>query len=292
VPQTILLTGAATQALTTVALTTNVNPTLSGQPVIYTAIVDMIGLGTPTGTVAFAAGGVAFNTQTLAPGSATALATTSALTTGTNSIVAVYSGDPNFTGVTSTMLPQIVEDFSITLTPQPTNQAGSTNQAVIPGKAATFDGALTPLLGPFNFPITLSATGLPPGATVTFSPQTATPGTTATNLTVTVHTAVNQGLLHSKGAFGGGTVAFALLLVPFTRRLQWRGRQRMVFRPIKLAVALLACAAALGSITGCGTNTGFFAQPQKNYTIMVTGTAVGSNGYALQHTVNVTLSVQ
>lgn len=60
---------------------------------------------------------------------------------------------------------------------------------------------------------------------------------------------------------------------------------------LKLTVALLACA-IFGSITGCGTGTGFFAQPQQNYTVRVTGTAAGSNGYALQHTVNVTLSVQ
>jgi hypothetical protein len=234
----------------------------------------------------------AFNTQTLAPGSATAQAATSALATGTDSITAVYSGDANFTGSTSTALPQLVEDFSITLTPEPTNPTGSADQIVIPGKAVTFDFALTPLLGPFNFPIVLSATGLPPGATITFTPQTVPPGTTGTDLTLTVQTAINQGLLHHKGAFGGGTVAFALLLVPFTRRLQWRARQRKMVRPMKLAVALLACAAALGSITGCGTDTGFFAQPQQNYTIMVTGTAAGSNGYVLQHTVNVRLSVQ
>jgi hypothetical protein len=292
VPQTILLTGIATRAPTGVALTTNVNPALAGQPVTYAAVVAMVGRGTPTGTVAFDTGGVAFNNQTLALGIVPAPATTSALTTGTDSIVAVYSGDPNFTGSTSTTLTQVVEDFSISLTPQPTNAGGSTDQAVIPGKAATFDGTLTPLLGSFNFPITLSATGLPPGATVTFSQQTITPGSTAANLTMTVQTAVNQGLLRPQGVFSGGAVAFALLLVPFTRRWHRRARHRNMLRSLNLTVALLACAAILGSITGCGIDTGGFAQPQHNYTIMVTGTAAGSNGYALQHTVNVTLLVQ
>jgi sugar lactone lactonase YvrE len=292
VRQTVLLTGTATQAPTTVTLTTNVNPALAGQPVTYAAIVNTIGRGTPTGTVAFDAGGVAFNTQTLAPGSVPAPPTISVLTTGMDSIVAIYSGDPKFTGSTSTTLAQVVEDFSITLTPQPTNPAGSTGQTVIPGNAATFDATLTPLLGPFNFPITLSATGLPPGATVTFSPQTATPGTTATNLTMTVHTAVNQGLNHRKETFGGGTVAIALLLLPFTRRLPWCMRKRNMLRPMKLTVALLACTATLASITGCGTGTGNLPQPQQDYTIMITATAPGSGGYALQHTANVTLSVQ
>ncbi|MGD0648786.1 MAG: Ig-like domain repeat protein [Acidobacteriaceae bacterium] len=292
VPQTILLTGTATQVPTTVALTTNVNPALAGQPVTYTAVVDMIGVGTPTGTVAFDAGGLAFNTQTLALGSVPAPADTSLLTTGTDSIVVIYSGDRKFSGSTSTTLAQVVEDFSITLTPQPTNPAGATGQTVIPGSAASFDATLTPLLGPFNFPITLSATGLPPGATVTFSPETATPGAAASFLTMTIQTAVNQGLNDHKENLGGGTFAIALLLVPFTRRLHWRTQQSKMFRSMNLTVALLACAATLGSITGCGSGTGTSSQPQQNYTILVTATAAGSTGYVLQHSVNVTLLAQ
>ena len=290
VPQRILLSGTAIQAPTTVALTSNINPVLAGQPVTYTAVVDTIGLGTPTGTVAFDAGGVSFNTQTLAPGSATVLATTSALATGTNSITAVYSGDANFTGSTSAVLPQLVEDFSITLTPQP---AGSTTQTVVPGKAVTFDVALAPLLGPFNFPIVLSATGLPPGATATFSPQTVTPGITPSNSTMTIQTMVNQGSLHRGRSMSGGATAFALLLLlPFTRKLRQRATKLKRLHRTTLALTLLLCAAALGSITGCGTDTGFFAQPQQNYTITVTGTAAGSNGYALQHSTTIKLTVQ
>ena len=292
VPQSILLTSSATQATTTLALTSSVNPALAGQPILYTAVVTPIGLGTPTGTVAFDLTGTPFATQPLPPGSATATATTPALPTGTDTITAVYSGDPNFTGSTSAALPQLVEDFSITLTPQPNNPAGSTDQTVIPGKAIPFDVALTPLLGPFNFPIVLSATGLPPGATVTFSPQTVTPGTTTSSSTITIQTAVNQGSLHRGLPIGGGAMAFALLLLPFTRKLRQRAAKLKRLHQTTLALTLLLCAAALGSITGCGTDTGFFAQPQQNYTITVTGTATGSNGYALQHSTTIKLTVQ
>jgi hypothetical protein len=175
-------------------------------------------------------------------------------------------------------LSQLVEDFSITLTPQPGNPAGSTNQTVIPGKAVTFDFALASLLGPFNFPIILSASGLPPEATVTFTPQTTTPGANPTNFIMTIQTAVNQGSLHRGHPIGGGAIAFALLLLPFTRRLRQRARKVKTLHQMTLAVTLLLCAAALGSITGCGTDTGFFTQPQQNYNITVTGTAAGSNG--------------
>jgi hypothetical protein len=153
------------------------------------------------------------------------------------------------------VLPQLVEDFSITLTPQPNNPAGSINQTVVPGKAVTFDFALTPLLGPFNFPIVLSAAGLPPEATATFAQQTTTPSTDPTSFTMTVQTAVNQGFLHHEHSMGGVAIDFALLLLPFTRKL----RQRARLHQTTLAITLLLCVAALGSITGCGTDTGFFA---------------------------------
>jgi sugar lactone lactonase YvrE len=292
VPKSILLTSSATQATTTLALTSSVNPALAGQPILYTAVVTPIGLGTPTGTVTFDVSGTPFTTQTLAPGSATAQATTPALPTGTDTITAVYSGDSNFIGSTSAALPQLVEDFSITLTPQPNNPPGSANQTVIPGKAVTFDVALAPLLGPFNFPIVLSASGLPSGATATFSPQTVTPGANPSNATMTIQTVVNQGSLHRGRSIGSGAMAFALLLLPFTRKLRQRATKLKRLHQTTLAVTLLLCAAALGSITGCGTDTGFFAQPQQNYTITVTGTAAGSNGYALQHSTAIKLTVQ
>jgi Bacterial Ig-like domain (group 3) len=290
VPQSILLTGSGTQAPTTITLIASVNPALAGQPVIYTAIVGTNGLGTPTGTVAFDASGVAFATQALAPASATTLATAPSLPTGTANITVVYSGDSNFTSSTSTTLPQVIEDFSIM--PVPNNSASSTSQTVVPGKAATFSFTLTPLLGPFNFPVVLTAAGLPPGATVTFSPQTATPGASPASFTMTVQTALAQGFLHHGHTWGSGSMVFAFLLLPFTYKLRRYTGQGKILRRMTLAVTLLLCLAGLGSITGCGADTGFFAESQQNYIIAVTGTATGSNGYALQHSTSVTLSVQ
>ena len=207
VPQSILLTGTATVSPTTITLTSNVNPALAGQPITYTAVVVPLGLGTPTGTIAFAAAGTPFSTQTLPPGGVTAIAANVSIATGTDNITAVYSGNSSFTGSTSPAIPQLVEDFIITLTPQPNNPAGSTSRTVIPGKAVTFKFALTPLLGPFNFPITLSAAGLPPAAIATFTPQTSTPGTNPTSFTMTIQTAANQGSLQHKRSMGGGAQA-------------------------------------------------------------------------------------
>ena len=291
VAQTILLTSSATQATTTLALTSNVNPAMAGQPILYTAFVSPIGQGTPTGMVAFDVSGASFSTQTLAPGSATATATTPSLSTGTDTITAVYSGGSNFRASTSAVLAQLVEDFSIIRT-QPDNSAGSTNQIVIAGTAVTYDMALAPVLGPFNFPIVLSASGLPPGATITFSPQTVTPGNTPSNSIMTIQTVLNQGSLLQGRPIGEGVMTLALFLLPFTRTQRQRARKLKSIPPATLVVMLLLCAAALGSISGCGAHTNFFGQPQQNYTIRVTGTATGSNGYALQHSTSIKLTVQ
>jgi ABC-type transporter Mla subunit MlaD len=56
-----------------------------------------------------------------------------------------------------------------------------------------------------------------------------------------------------------------------------------------MAVVLLlsAGAAAMAGLSGCVSNTGFFAQSQQSYTVNVTG-ASGT----LSHTSNVTLTVE
>jgi hypothetical protein len=79
--------------------------------------------------------------------------------------------------------------------------------------------------------------------------------------------------------------SLALLLLPFAGRLRKSGKRlgRM------LAIVLLAGAGAatLAGLSGCGSNTGFFAQSQHSYTVTVT---VGSG--SLSHTSTVTLTVE
>jgi len=45
-------------------------------------------------------------------------------------------------------------------------------------------------------------------------------------------------------------------------------------------------------LTGCGSGSGFFGQPQQSYTIKVLGTVTGSGGATLQRSWPVTLTVQ
>jgi hypothetical protein len=260
-------------------LTSNAVTQLAGQPVTFTATVKPAGLGSPSGSVSFYDGssliGVA---QMIAGGSASLTPTT--LAAGKHSITAAYSGDPSFTGSSSAALLQLVEDFNFAFAP---NSGGSTNQTVIPGQAATFAFTVQPTVGAFDFPVTLSATGLPPGATATFTPKVVAPGASAVSFTMTIQTVASTSSVRSTPLFSGGTIAFAFLLLPLT--CLRRGPRQM--RSFLFGIMLCA---GLATITGCGS--GFFAQPQQSYNINVIGAASGSNGATLQRTTTVTLTVQ
>jgi hypothetical protein len=92
----------------------SVNPSVVGQAVIFTALVNPLpqGSGTPTGTVTFKDGTTTLGTGTLKANSngtgSTATFSISTLTAGTHPITAVYAGDANFKTSTSGTLTQTV----------------------------------------------------------------------------------------------------------------------------------------------------------------------------------------
>ena len=287
VQQTILLAGTAVQTATTTTLTTSLNPAFIGTAITFTAVVAPTGTGTPTKTVAFYDGATTLlSTQTLAAGSNTATFTTTALAAGAHSITAVYSGDANYITSTSTPLVETILDFNFTLS---STSPGGSNQTVEPGQAAIFNFSIQPIGGPFTIPVQLSATGLPPGATATFTPNPILLGSTATSFTMTIQTAKPVGAVRRTGYFGGGTIALGLLLLPFSRRFR---RKAGRLRPISLCLGLILSVAAISGLTGCGTGSGFFGETQQTYTITVIGTATGTGSVVLQHTTTVTLTVE
>ncbi len=92
---------------TTTTLSSSADPSSFNQSVTFTATVSPNGSGTPTGTVTFMDGSTALGTGTLSGGLATFA--TSALAIGTHPVTAVYSGDSNFLGSTSSVLTQNVD---------------------------------------------------------------------------------------------------------------------------------------------------------------------------------------
>lgn len=284
-PQTVLLSGIGVQGTTTIRIAADNTSALLNQPVAFTATVVPAGAGMPGGTVTFYDRSTQLGTaQALSNNTASIIV--SNFGAGTHSITAVYSGNASFGGSNSAALAEYIADFDFSLTP---GAAGSGDQTVIPGQPATYALSLQPLAGPFNFPVTLSATGLPPGATIDFSSQTVTVGASAANFTMTIHTAKTVANRERPGSVGGGTLALALLLLPFSSTLRRRAKH---LGPLAMLAVVAGGGFALTLLTGCGQSSGFFGQPQKTYTIQIVGTAQGSNGATLQHVASVKLTVE
>jgi hypothetical protein len=117
------LVQSATAVGTTTSLTSSVNPSLPGKPVLFTATVSpQSGTGTPTGKVTFYNGAMALATVGLSSG--IAKYSTTALPAGSNTITAVYGGDANDDASTSAPVNQLVKATPIvTITPSPNPSA-------------------------------------------------------------------------------------------------------------------------------------------------------------------------
>ena len=99
----------AEKAAASISLSTSLNPATSGQTVTFTAVVSG-SAGVPTGTVAFRDGATAISgcaAVSLASGRASC--STSALSVGTHSITASYSGSTTYNAATSGALAQTVD---------------------------------------------------------------------------------------------------------------------------------------------------------------------------------------
>jgi RHS repeat-associated protein len=216
-------------ATTATVVTANVNPSLFGQSVTFTAAVSVSspGAGTPTGTVQFKKGNAVLGTGTLSNGTTTF--TTSSLTVGNDAIVAVYLGDNNFNGSTSA-----TDNETVNADATSTTVSASANPAVF-GQTVSFTVSVTassPGSGTPTGTVTLSegstnlgsatlssgtatiqASGLAVGAHTLFV-QYAGDGnftsSTSANLTETVQKAgTNTGLtLNPTTAVSGQTVTF------------------------------------------------------------------------------------
>ena len=131
------LTQTVNQAGTAVALVSSQSPSVYGQMVTFTATIGVVapGAGTPSGTVTFQEGSIVLDTETLGD-SGTVNFTTSALAVGPNSIITVYSGDPNFATSSS--------NTSETVNQASTNTSLSANpSSSLFGQSVTFTASIS-----------------------------------------------------------------------------------------------------------------------------------------------------
>jgi Bacterial Ig-like domain (group 3)/MBG domain/Putative Ig domain/NHL repeat len=258
-------TATAGQAVT---LTAMVSATVTGTPVTPTGTVTFFDNGTQLGSVVNLVNGVAtLNVASLPPGQAAM-------------ITAVYSGDGNFLTSTSTNSASVgvaVLDFTFT-------NAGVAAYTAAPGAVAAYNFALAPLnSGGYPGTVSFTVTGLPAGATASFTPssEAANGGAVPVGMTVQTATATAHNDNHGNSTLGQGVV-LALLLLPFGMKRSVR--ERLKGRMLLLVLLLAGTTAAM---SGCASNNGFMLQSPQTYTLIVTATSG-----AVQHSQTVTLIVQ
>jgi Big-like domain-containing protein len=257
------------------ATSTSITPT---QTITLTATVAPAVSGTPTGTVTFFDNGTHLGSPVELTGSAAQLVVPGLLS-GQHSITAVYGGDPNFSASTSAVAATVTvstPDFTL-------NGLSVQSQNVIPGGVASYGFALAPLAGVYPAVVTFSVSGLPPGATASFSPASLSVNAGAQTVTLTVRTTATTAWTIAPSIGSRlATTSLALLLVPLfgASRMRRRGR-----KPGPWLCLLLLAGMATTLLSGCGG--GGFAQSPKSYPLTITATSG-----ALQHTTSITLNEQ
>jgi hypothetical protein len=168
---------------TTTTLASNLNPSVVGQNVTFTATVSSSVSGAQSGTVNFYVDGTT-PVQSSSVSGNTATFSTSSLSAGNHTISGAFvSSNLNFTGSSSTTLTQSVEDFSISASP--------TSRTISHGHSGTYTLTLTPVNG-FTGNISLSCSGAPTNTTCSVSPSQVTlNGTSSAQATVIVTVAKN-----------------------------------------------------------------------------------------------------
>ena len=274
-----------TMKLTATVASSGIETTVIGTT-LASAVAPAIGVVTLNGTVSFYDGSTLLGTVNLSAGVATYSTTT--LAPGvTHALTATYNGNVDFAASSNTASATVTVaplDFTMTL-------SGPTSLNVVPGGAIVYTVKVDPDYGSYAGTVNFTISGLPPGATVTFSPSTIAANGGPQTITVTIQTAAagttTVGLQHapppptSAGRIAPFALAFLLLFGVGSLRRNSRALRHM------LCVGLLLLSgAATTMLNGCGGN-GFFSQAPHTYTILITFTAGG-----IAHTETVTLIVQ
>lgn len=251
---------------TSTTLSVSPSPAVSGQPVTFTAKITPAPTGTPTGTVSFFNGGTTLVGNSVVNNSGTATLTTATLPVGADSITAVYSG--NVGSGTSTSTPMIL---NISNAPTYTISASNTPFILEQGGSVNIQITIPPLGGSYNNVVTLSVSGLPPGAIPMFKPPTAIPASAGAQSVLTLQLPAKAGNFPRQAPkFPSAPLLLGLLFTLFCLACALT----QVPRGLRLAGALAGVAGSALLIFGC--SGGFTEGPSTQlgtYKLTITGTS-------------------
>jgi hypothetical protein len=260
-----------TQATPNIDLTSSAFEAYVSAPVTFTSTVASVFSGaSPTGQISFYDGTTLLGATSLSSGVGTY--TTSSLSVGQHLITVAYAGDTNYTTLTSPQVSELIVSPAFMFT----TASGSTSLATAsPGGTTTYTLNVTPPSGiTFENPISFAVTGLPTGATATFSPATVAAGAGSTNVTLTVAIPSTASAANRENPFSALPVAIGLILLPVAGLRRFRKQTGIT--TIVLIVAGVALAAALTGCGGGGSSSGGGggggSTPQ-SYSLTVTATS-------------------
>jgi hypothetical protein len=205
----------------------------------------------------------------------TAVATgVSVLGRGTHNVLASYPGDTIRAASKSSSVPLTAPTFTV--------KAPQTPVTVTPGGSAKFALTVAPAGGTFSGVVTMTASGLPPGATASFVPATVIPGSTGQSTVMTIQTSIQTSNLTAMP-----NSQFLLASISLAAGMSLMGRRRkLVRKQLSLLFAFAMLAGGTLMMTGCQGLTTAKAQSQ-SYGITVSG-ASGS----VRSSTTVTIVVQ
>ena len=268
-----------------VTLSSSLNPAPLGGAVTFTAsISSSLSVVEATDTVTFFDGQTQLGAVPVGPG-LTATYSTSSLPVGSHSITAVYSGNRQILGSTSSALTEsisyFVGDFSIQATPS--------TATVTSGQSATIQLAISPS-GGFNAPLTFACSGLPAFATCAFSPSTLSSGQGQVSLNIQTAGATQSASLSpsSKLSAGGAAAVLAGLVCCLSRRKRFVSF--FVFAIVSLLALLATSCGGGGSGGGSGSGNGN-RTPAGNYQLTITA-QTNEPSQNVSHSTTVGLTVQ
>ena len=274
------LTVTVAQATTTTSLTlitTYTNPTSSstGSSLTFTAVVTPSIAGQLDGQVNFVSGTTTLGTAQLAAttsGTYQAVLTTSSVPAGTYNVTAVYPGDANYSGSTSTPQSLIVSAADIQMS---TSGSSITSTPASPGSVTLSVASVAGLTAP----VTFSCSGLPAYAVCHFNPayisltsSTAASPVSPTAVVLSIDVGVNPGQpvpVVSQGKKVSDDTVFALLLLPL---LAGRRRRKLLLRWRALCVMAFLLSSACFGIMGCGSAPSYVT-PHGTTPVTVTATS-------------------
>jgi hypothetical protein len=264
------------------ALTLSANPAeqMITMPVTLTAQLSPTGSVAPTGSVTFYDQSVGTTLGT-APVSAAgqAVLTISSMGPGVHSITASYGGDTSYPASNSNAVSVKIDELRVL-------RVGNNNTTILPGTTVVYTLQVQPQVATaFLYSVSFTTSGLPAGATATFSPATLAPGGGTTNITMTVNTATTASNTPPPSPFERMPIALGLLLPLFGAKAV---RRRLRQIPPFLGVALLAALSltAVAGLSGC-SGAGLFAARKVSYPI----TVIATEG-TVQRTTEVPLAIQ